>query len=62
MIGLGLHQRSAAARSRIPIIFATAGSDEVARRQAFKAGAIDFLQKSFREETLVQAGQVALGD
>ncbi len=62
MNGLELHQRLAAARSRISIIFATAGSDESARRQAFQAGATDFLQKSFRDETLVQARPVALGD
>jgi FixJ family two-component response regulator len=62
MNGLDLQQRLAAARSRIPIIFVTADADEAARTQAFQAGAIDFLPKPFREEALLQAVQVALGD
>jgi FixJ family two-component response regulator len=62
MNGLELQQRLAAARSRIPIIFVTADADEAARTQAFQAGAIDFLPKPFREEALLQAVQVALGD
>jgi len=60
--GLELHQRLAAARSRIPIISVTADADQAARAQAFPAGAIEFLLKPFREKTLFQAVHVALGD
>ncbi len=62
MNGLELQQRLAAARSRIPIIFVSADADEEARARAFQAGAIDFLEKPFREEALLQAVQVALRD
>ncbi|HLF94101.1 MAG TPA: response regulator [Planctomycetota bacterium] len=46
----------------MPIIFITAQNDEESRTRAFQAGAIDFLPKPFREEALLQAVQVALGD
>jgi len=62
MNGLELQQRLAAARSQIPIIFVSADADEEARARAFQAGAIDFLEKPFREEALLQAVQVALRD
>ena len=62
MNGLELQQRLAAAKYRIPIIFITAQNDEESRTRAFQAGAIDFLPKPFREEALLQAVQVALGD
>lgn len=61
MNGLELQQLLADARSSIALIFATACSDEAAPRQTFQVGTIDFLQKSFREETLVQAREVTLG-
>ena len=62
MNGLELQQRLAAARSRIPIIFVTADADEAARARALQAGAIDFLPKPFREEALLQAVRMALGN
>jgi FixJ family two-component response regulator len=62
MNGLELQQRLAAAKYQIPIIFITAQNDEESRTRAFQAGAIDFLPKPFREEALLQAVQVALGD
>lgn len=54
MGGLELQQRLTSAGRRIPIIFITAhASDEEARRRALKGGAIDFLQKPFSEDVLL---------
>jgi FixJ family two-component response regulator len=47
-------------RYRIPVIFITAREDPMARAQAVKAGAIDFLQKPFACDTLLGAIQAAL--
>ncbi len=60
MSGLELQQHLAAARCRIPIIFITADCDETAEARALEAGAIDFLQKPFREDALLHAVRVAL--
>ena len=54
MGGLELQRRLAAGHSQIPIIFLTAHSDELARAQALKAGAIDFVSKPFNEESLIR--------
>ena len=62
MNGLELQQRLAAAKYQIPIIFITAQNDEESRTRAFQAGAIDFLPKPFREEALLQAVRMALGN
>ena len=43
----------------IPIIFITAHSDEASRQQALKGGAIDFLSKPVRRDTLLKAIQAA---
>jgi FixJ family two-component response regulator len=47
-------------RPGIPIVFITAHSDEVSRQRALKAGAIDFLSKPVRRETLFKAIQAAI--
>jgi len=39
----------------IPIIFITAHSDESSRQRALKGGAVDFLSKPVRRETLLKA-------
>ena len=43
----------------IPLIFITAHSDEASRQRALKAGAIDFLGKPVRRDTLLKAIQAA---
>jgi FixJ family two-component response regulator len=43
----------------IPLIFITAHSDEASRQRAFKGGAIDFLSKPVRRDTLLKAIQSA---
>jgi FixJ family two-component response regulator len=55
MSGLELQGRLATANRSIPIIFISAHSDENARARALAAGAIEFLQKPFSEETLLDA-------
>ncbi len=62
MNGLELQQQLAAAKYRIPIIFITAQNDEAVRTRALQAGAIGFLPKPFREEALLVAVRVALGN
>ena len=55
MSGLDLQRRLLAASRRIPIIFITGLDDDDARRQALDAGALAFLRKPFREQTLMDA-------
>jgi len=43
----------------IPLIFITAHSDETSRQRALKGGAIDFLSKPVRRDTLLKAIQAA---
>jgi len=54
MDGLELQSRLVADDWQIPVIFLTAHSDEQARAQALKAGAIDFVSKPFNEESLIR--------
>ena len=49
-----------AAKIRIPIIFLTGHGDIPMSVQAMKEGAVEFLTKPFREQTLLDAIQVAL--
>jgi FixJ family two-component response regulator len=60
MNGLDLQRHLAAADSRLPIVFITSHSDDGARSRALEAGAVAFLYKPCREETLVQAINSAL--
>jgi len=55
MSGLELQDRLKAANSPIPIIFISAHDDGEARIRGLRAGAVDFLQKPFSEESLLRA-------
>ncbi|HWF89983.1 MAG TPA: response regulator [Pyrinomonadaceae bacterium] len=55
MTGLELQERLHAANSSIPIVFISAHDDKDARARGLRAGAIDFLQKPFSEESLLGA-------
>jgi FixJ family two-component response regulator len=60
MNGFELQERLNSQRSSIPIIFITAHADEVSRQRALKAGAVDFLGKPVRRETLFKAIESAM--
>lgn len=55
MSGLELQSHLAAYNCPVPIIFVSAHGDEQTRSQALEAGAVDFLQKPFREQALIGA-------
>jgi FixJ family two-component response regulator len=55
MTGLELQQRLNAAGSSVPIVFISAHDDNEARARGLRAGAIDFLQKPFSEDSLLGA-------
>lgn len=60
--GLELQSQLTATASnhRIPVVFITARDDEVTRQRASKGGAVDFLRKPVRGETLLNAIRLAL--
>ena len=60
MSGLELQNRLHIEGHRIPIIFITAHADEASRQLALKNGAIEFLSKPVRRETLFKAIQSAI--
>ena len=60
MSGLELQDRLKAANSPIPIIFISAHDDGEARVRGLRAGAIDFLQKPFSEDSLLRAINISL--
>jgi FixJ family two-component response regulator len=60
MSGLELQDRLSAAGCSIPIVFISAHDDNEARARALRAGAIDFLQKPFSEDSLLGAISVGL--
>ncbi len=60
MSGFELQEHLNAQRNDIPVIFITAHADEVSRQRALKAGAVDFLGKPVRRETLFKAIQSAM--
>jgi FixJ family two-component response regulator len=60
MNGLNLQHHLAKANLRLPIVFITSHSDDEARSRALDAGAVAFLYKPCREETLVEAIDSAL--
>ena len=60
MSGLELQRELATDGCEIPLIFITAHGNEVARSQALRNGAVDYLFKPFSEESLLDAIQVAL--
>jgi FixJ family two-component response regulator len=47
-------------RRHIPIVFITAHADEALRQRALKGGAVEFLSKPVRRETLFKAIQSAM--
>jgi FixJ family two-component response regulator len=61
MSGLELQSKLAADNCQVPIIFVSAHSDEQTRSQALEAGAVDFLEKPFREQALLRAITVCGG-
>ena len=58
--GLELQKRLIAQKDRIPIIFISGYGDVPMAVQVMKAGAVDFLQKPFREQELLECVQEAL--
>ena len=59
--GLDLQKRVAVDRPEMPVIFITGCGDISMSVQAMKAGAVEFLTKPFRNETLLDAIRHALG-
>ena len=55
MNGLDLQRHLVATHSRVPIVFITSHADDDARTRALEAGAVAFLYKPCREETLLEA-------
>jgi FixJ family two-component response regulator len=60
MSGFELQERLNRERRAIPIIFITAHADENSRRRALKGGAVEFLGKPVRRETLFKAIESAI--
>ena len=58
--GLDLQDHLAAKGHRTPVIFITAFPEERFRARAMTAGAVGFLSKPFREESLVTCLEAAL--
>ncbi len=61
MSGLNLQERLHQMGSTLPIIFVTAHGDVPMAVEAVKAGAVDFVQKPFRDQDLLDKIQQALG-
>src|ERR1700722_4482802 len=62
MNGFELQKHLNIQRRGIPMIFITAHAEEAARQRALKGGAIDFLDKPVRRETLFKAIRAAIAD
>jgi FixJ family two-component response regulator len=60
MTGLDLQQELRRRGQEIPVIFITAQKDEAIREQAFKQGAVKFLDKPFSDTALLEALNVAV--
>jgi FixJ family two-component response regulator len=60
MSGLDLQAKLNAEQIRLPTIFMTAHGDEHMRRQALRAGAIEFLTKPFNDEILLESVRAPL--
>jgi FixJ family two-component response regulator len=61
MSGVELHDRLTASRLAVPIVFISAHADEEARARALESGAVDFLQKPFSDDALLNALAAAIG-
>lgn len=59
--GLELQQRLSPHRIDMPIIFITGHGDVATTVKAMKAGAVEFLTKPFRDDTLLKAIREAIG-
>ncbi|UCC83133.1 MAG: response regulator transcription factor [Gemmatimonadota bacterium] len=62
MSGLELQDRLRALESTLPIIFITAHGDVPMAVKAVKTGAVDFIQKPFRDQELIDRIQHAIED
>lgn len=62
MSGLDLQRVLAEHPARLPVVIITGHGDIAAARQAFKAAAVDFLEKPFDDELLVAAIERALAE
>jgi FixJ family two-component response regulator len=60
MSGFELQNHLHVERRGIPIIFITAHADDVSRQRALKSGAVEFLSKPVRRETLFKAIESAI--
>jgi two-component system response regulator FixJ len=60
MGGLELQERLKLINPGIPMIFISAHDDGEARTRAMRAGAVDFLQKPFSGDSLLEAIATAL--
>jgi FixJ family two-component response regulator len=60
MSGLALQERLAAMGARIPIVFISGHGDIAMAVKAVKDGAVDFVQKPYREQQLLDAIDEAL--
>ena len=58
--GFELQRRLRASGSRIPIVFITAHYDTGIRQQVIDAGAVDYIQKPFDDEALLNAVRTGL--
>jgi FixJ family two-component response regulator len=57
MSGIELCRRLRGGRSGLPVVFVTAYEDEAAQADALAAGCVDYLQKPFEAERLIEALQ-----
>ena len=53
--GIELRRRLFAAGSKLPVVFITAHDDERTRIEALAVGCVDYLQKPFESNRLIQA-------
>ncbi len=60
MSGVELQDRLISSHDGVPIIFISAHADEEARARALESGAVDFLQKPFSDEALLNAIHAAV--
>ena len=60
MSGLDLQARLNAEQIRIPTIFITAHGDARLRMQAMRAGAVEFLEKPFDDDVLLESVRAAV--
>jgi len=61
MSGVELQDQLAASGSTVPIVFMTAHADASVRARALAAGAVEFLEKPFSDDALLDAVDRAIG-